>query len=189
MVGAVAVPTLGVAASFLVAGTAPPETGPPLLSYALSLAPLGVVVGAAGGRRLGMVRDAGRRSAGWAVGGALVAVLAATVTAQLLATIRLWQSGATGTPTLGSLRYAREMLFVFGLLPGVTLVGAAIGQWALGARRLLGAAFLGGAIALLAGPSLIVVALLGRVGVNPVILVILVLGVVAVVGRRAVPKA
>lgn len=168
------------AGAFLLAGTAPSDTGPALLSYTLTLSPLVAALAALGTWWLNRAEALGRRGRAIGAAGAVGALIVSGAVAWALASLRLRREGASGGIGLATTLYAKEFLFLFALVPAVLILGAAVGRgrgpgWA-------GAA--GGAVILIAGPALIGIAALGRIGLNPVVLTLLVLAVAGVVARR-----
>ncbi len=146
-----------------------------LWGYALGTLPLSVVVWALASRWSPTTPGSG---AGWL--GAPVALVAALGTAQVLATIRFQRAGAAGAIALSALPFTEEFLMLVPLAPGLLALGGAVARRRAGHLGLaLGASAAAGvATMLVVGPSLIGVALAGRLGfLDPVVLaVLLVLG-------------
>lgn len=180
---------MGLGLAFAWAGTAPPETGPQLLSYTVFLLPLGAAIGAMAGRSLGLVVESDRRARGRALLGATLGVLGALTVAQVLAAMRFWRLGANGVLPSASFRYAAESLMVLGLLPGGALLGAGLAQLSRAKWAIAGLpALAGGLIAALAGPMLIGSAAAGRAGISPPILLVVGWVLVGWVGWRRVRR-
>lgn len=172
------------AGAFLLAGTAPSEIGPALLSYTLTLSPLAACLAALGTWQLHQADASGRGTRATGAMGAGAALLASALGAWLLAALRLRREGASGLLGLATTLYAKEFLFLFAVLPAVLLIGAAAGRW----RGPIWAALSGGVVIAIAGPVLIAIAALGRFGLNPIVLVLVVLAVAGLLAHRGEGK-
>lgn len=167
LIGALAAPLLGIGLAVAVGGAG--------AAYALTLAPLAVILGALGGWRW----PAGGR-AGWP--GGLISVAAGLATAGVLAALRFRYAGATGVGDLPTLAQSREAQMLLGLLPGVALLGAGSG----GRRPAFRAAVAGVATSLVMGPVLIGLAAVAAVPwLRPPVPAVGVILIVALVAWRS----
>lgn len=162
----------------------PDDRSPRIAGYALGGLPLAVGLGAFAGRLWGNASpDAG---GGWR--GAALALVTALVVAEVLALIRFRQAGATGLLAVSALWYTEEFLMLVPLLPAIGLLGAGAARRGAG-RGLAGwwwPVSMAAIAAVLVGPALIVVSILGRSGLlSPPVVALLGLVLLWWVERRA----
>jgi hypothetical protein len=184
-------PILGLAFAYIVFAGGGSEN-PAVVGYATGAMPFAAIAGAVAGWIGGRARELALGGRAAVAGGAASALVGATITAQLLATLRFRAQGASGFLSLQALPYTGEVLMLVGVLPALLALGGAAGRWY--ATRGTGMALLAsvgvGVLAMaLVGPSLIGVATLSRLPlVSPPALAALVVLIVGLGRLRVAPS-
>ena len=159
--GAILLPSLGIALALGLSRLVDAGEGRELGAYAIGTVPLAAAVGAIAGAR---ARREPTGGAGVAIAGLSIAIGAALAVAYLQAIIRFRYLGSTGIYSGPTLLSTKEVLMVVGILPATATLGAVVARRPPRPGPLVAAGLAGAVTSLLAGPTLVLVSLLGRVG-------------------------